>query len=483
MLLQRVVPPADKPVAGWHVSPLVDLAAYHFSWLWILIPLALSGDQHPKDYLALWAVGMTFSLVHRYYTLPYVFLDKQIFKQHVTRFTLFFFLLNLGSVAGAFLYRFKAPKHFFHPVDVALAIAGAALVVQCVVADKRGHKFSTRALCIAAAPFALACVLGVSGVLTASHEAVASTLLALFAFASIAVAVELGAIVFPIVTVIAAACGVASVALTNISLNDKPVSGAGVVGVVGVIAVLWNVWHTLMQKFGIMRMYAAKSAVPVDQRTPKWVDRFLIFGSFPLLAVIVGPQQRDTILHQSKSVTQYLVPALDGLEYIQYTAWPFAALLAAASIATFVWYERRAGFTLPRMSMAVALTLLNASFLFFSPLKVYVAYGFSHAIEYMVFVWAFLRRRYAQPLEHRPLLQRLLARPLLFYGAYTAAIGVTYFVIEFGKDFGLHQGGISIFGIKIGVWLFSFAIWQSLAHFYFDGFLWKMRAPAVRASL
>src|SRR5689334_22625147 len=90
--LERIVPPASKPVPGWHVSPVVDMAAYHFSWLWILVPLALSGDKHPKDYLGLFAVGMTLSLVHRYYTLPYVYLDKQVFSQHVTRFTLFFYL-------------------------------------------------------------------------------------------------------------------------------------------------------------------------------------------------------------------------------------------------------------------------------------------------------------------------------------------------------------------------------------------------------
>src|SRR3954469_1442272 len=136
-LLARVVPPADKPVAGWHVSAAVDLFAYHFSWLWILVPLALAGDKHPDDYLGLFAFGMTLSLVHRFYTLPYVYLDKAVFAQHVTRFTLFFFLLNLGSVASAFFFKWKAPKGFFGPVDVAVVLAGAALVAQCVVADKR----------------------------------------------------------------------------------------------------------------------------------------------------------------------------------------------------------------------------------------------------------------------------------------------------------------------------------------------------------
>ena len=40
---------------------------------------------------------------------------------------------------------------------------------------------------------------------------------------------------------------------------------------------------------------------------------------------------------------------------------------------------------------------LGAAFLFFDPVKVYLAFAFSHAVEYMVFVWAILRRRYAKP--------------------------------------------------------------------------------------
>ena len=37
------VPPATERVRSWHVSPAVDMAAYHFSWLWILVPLLLAG--------------------------------------------------------------------------------------------------------------------------------------------------------------------------------------------------------------------------------------------------------------------------------------------------------------------------------------------------------------------------------------------------------------------------------------------------------
>jgi hypothetical protein len=325
-------------------------------------------------------------------------------------------------------------------------------------------------------------------------EAAAITLLG-FGLASVVAAREVrgsesekartGATLFPVIVIATAVSGLVSLAVGSETLNDKVMKGSAIVGVIGVVAAVWNIWHTLMQKFGIMRVYAAKSAVPLDNRTPPWVDRFLIFGSFPFLAVWIGPANRHVIEGQAKSITQYVLPAVDFLEAVQVYALVPAILVFVASVANFLWWEWRGSrfASKQRLSMAFALTALNLSFLFFSPLKVYIAYGFSHAIEYMTFVWAFLRRRYAQPQVHKPLIQRLLTKPILSYGIFTLTIAAFFFGIEYADDFGLHEGGVKLFDIKFGTWLFSFAIWQSIAHFYFDGFLWKMRRKATRAHL
>jgi hypothetical protein len=281
-----------------------------------------------------------------------------------------------------------------------------------------------------------------------------------------------------------AAVAAAALAWPSAGLNDAKVKGSALVGAVGVFAAAWNVWHTLMQKFGILRVYAAKSQAAVERRTPAWVDRLLVFSWFPLLALYLGPAQREEIGKHYKSVTQFLVPVIDVLAAVQPVLLPPAVLLVLFALVAFVHYERRSGVvSVPRISMAVALFALNSCFFFVAPLKVYIAYGFSHALEYMVFVWAFLRRRYQGPLPHRPLLQRVLQHPVLAYGAFMLAIGGAFFVIEYGDNFQWHKGGIRLFDVKLSSWLFSFAIWHSMVHFYFDGFLWKMRAPAVRASL
>jgi hypothetical protein len=132
--------------------------------------------------------------------------------------------------------------------------------------------------------------------------------------------------------------------------------------------------------------------------------------------------------------------------------------------------------------MAAGLTLLAASFLVASPFKCYIAYGFSHAVEYVVFVWAFQRRRYARPLSPQPLLQRLLRHGALLYGAFIAAIAAAYLWSNYAVGFGWIERQPELFGLRTTMIIYLWAIWHSMAHFYFDGFLWKMR-PAVRAAL
>jgi hypothetical protein len=39
------------------------------------------------------------------------------------------------------------------------------------------------------------------------------------------------------------------------------------------------------------------------------------------------------------------------------------------------------------------------------------------------------------------------------------------------------------FGITLRGWILYYAVYQSLVHFYLDGFLWKMRQPEVRANI
>ena len=475
------LPHPDQPVRDWHVSPLVDVAAYHYSWLLILIPLALAGAAHPGDYLGLWAFGITVSFLHRHFTLPYVYLDGGVFQSFKTRFTLVPAVLFFGFLCSVMLQQARVPARFVTALDLGVLLAAVAVIVALWWRDRAGvcQPLANRVLVAAVAPFGIATVCGALGLWSKQHLACD---LVVGAFVVVA-ALRVGGRRLIAVVVSLLGAGVwLHVELGG--LNPERMKGGVVVGAAAMVAALWNIWHTAAQKVGILRVYNAKSSAAVALKVPLWVDRLLVMGWFPFLGAFLVTRERDTILTQGKVVRVWLEPIVDAVSAGAQVLLPLGALLIVASIAIFVRYEQRAtGLrSMPRLSMALGMTLLSASFLFVSPLKCYVAYGFSHAIEYVVFVWAFQRRRYAQPLAPPPLLQRLLRHTGAFYAVFTFVIAGSYFYLNFGNAYGFNDAKIKIFSYGAGTWLYCWAIWHSFTHFYFDGFLWKMRAP-VRAHL
>ncbi len=110
--LRRIfrVPPPTERVPSWHVSPAIDMAAYHFSWLWVLIPLAFAGPEYPSDYVPLYFAVLTFGFIHRHYTLGYVYLDPEIFARHRSRFIWVPLILAAGLLATPYLLRTSIPS-------------------------------------------------------------------------------------------------------------------------------------------------------------------------------------------------------------------------------------------------------------------------------------------------------------------------------------------------------------------------------------
>jgi len=473
------LPRPGASVAGWHVSPLVDVVAYHFSWLWILLPLALAGDVHPGDYLVLFAIGVTTSFVHRHVTMPYVYLDGEVFRAWKPRLTLVPAVLCCAFVASIALQQGTAPARSIRPLDLGLLLGALAPVVDIWWRDRRGDAIRDRELVVGALPFVVGTVAGLAwlpGHHGWFHVVVTPVVL-------LAVVVVCGRRTPGLV--VAAVIGLSAVLeWRGLALNERPFRTDAIVGAAAIVAAIWNVWHTAAQKVGILRVYNAKSSAPVERKVPLWVDRLLVFSWFPFLAALLVDRERERILQQGKVVKMYLGPIVDGLTTAMPILYPLGVVVIVAGAGLFLYYEHRAtGLRgIPRLSMAAGLTLLAASFLVASPFKCYIAYGFSHAVEYIVFVWAFQRRRYAVPLSPQPLLQRLLRHGALLYGLFIAVIAAIYLWSNYAVGFGWIERQPVLFGLRTTMIIYIWAIWHSMAHFYFDGFLWKMR-PSVRSAL
>lgn len=484
-------PDPDTRVEHWHVSPGIDTLAYAFSWLWMLIPFWMSGPTHPSDYMWFWIVGNALSTSHRHLTMPYVYMDRQVFGTQPGRFLVIPALLLAGFLFSGLYRGWTIPRGFFTLTDMSVGAMGLLLLLQWRRLDQlrtlphsllfgltalplvilggllvfpAGFGHASHSLTIGIALLGAACWMAWEG------RKEASPFVNSFA-PGLAVVLLFGAVL---------SASADAVALGPSSRMRMPL----VTGAVAAFAGAWNIWHVFMQKYGILRMYAAKSGLPRERWVPGWVDRFLVFGWVPAYFMYLPGQARPILQTHAQTVLHWLDPILLRLEALAVVGLPLTLAIGASSVVIYFWHEHAAsGLRNPaRMMMGTGTVLLALAFFLIDPFKAYVAYGFSHAVEYCVFVWAFQRRRYRTPLAHRPLIGSLLRSPFLFYGVFFLVVGGLYAGLEYGSGT-LYEGRLSVAGTPVRSWIFYWTVWHSMTHFYFDSFLWKMRLPEVRASL
>jgi hypothetical protein len=244
-----------------------------------------------------------------------------------------------------------------------------------------------------------------------------------------------------------------------------------------------------MQKYGIMRMYSAKARGRFAgelAEVPGWADRALVLCWLPLYFAYLGPLYREIAVDYFDDAKTVLPGFIDLLERAMPVTIPLT--LALVLVVHGLWLQREWQAnrlrSVPRLLMTAGTTGLAACFFVFDPVKVYLAFAFSHALEYCVFVWAFQRKRYQQPLEHGPALGRLLQRPVLFYLGMVALFAVAFLLLKYWGRFIMPEAARpELFGYRTAYWLGFWGVYQSMVHFYFDGFLWKMRLPSVRANI
>jgi hypothetical protein len=171
-----------------------------------------------------------------------------------------------------------------------------------------------------------------------------------------------------------------------------------------------------------------KSEIPLAERPPAWVDRMLLHGWFPVWVVYLGTSHRELVEQGFSRASFFINPVMDALVGIRVWALPLGGAIAVFSVAAFLWYEWRNDrfANRARLFMGIGTAALSASFLLFDPAKVFLSYTFSHALEYFVFVWAYQRKRFADPAAGPSLMKRMLQHPALFYRGFFLAVGAVY---------------------------------------------------------
>ena len=222
---------------------------------------------------------------------------------------------------------------------------------------------------------------------------------------------------------------------------------------VAVVGGLWNMEHTLMQRYGFVRIYGRRTGED-DGR----LERTMLLSWLVVTLLSVAADARTPERIASLPLGQINGGALDVL-----ASWrPYAmvllipsAVVAAVLTARWIGVERlrvRAG-TANRMK---ELYLLSTAAMFafavlVDPVAGLAGYAGAHAVEYFFIV------------DHRLATSRSTVSRLRFFVGYLAVFGILYLLVR------------STDQLYLWVVLFFGGL-----HFLFDGFIWKGRSkPAV----
>jgi tetratricopeptide (TPR) repeat protein len=235
----------------------------------------------------------------------------------------------------------------------------------------------------------------------------------------------------------------------------------------------WDIWHVLMQHYGFMRIYDAKQGVnnPMVSRMD-WA----LSISWYLTLIIASPHYRHNLLSRAYAAG---LPLISASTFV--AVQNFMMLLTATLTLVYVGYHLQ----LWRMGRPVSFRKLTLLGIFLSAtyyLYVYVEdfiVGFCvwsafHCIQYYGIVWVFNRTRVTR---NSPLTSfvRFLFRPgvglVAVYLGLIAGYGSLNYLVGFVTDETWHR------------LLIAFVFTSNALHYYYDGFIWKLREPDTRQDL
>src|ERR1043166_3105079 len=239
------------------------------------------------------------------------------------------------------------------------------------------------------------------------------------------------------------------------------------------VAFIWGVWHGMMQTYGFCRIYDAK--VGSFAEMTRRLDLALC-GIWFATAVLLSPQRMtDTLETYYSAGGPFIPPAL--LRSAHQGLLAVAIAVAGLFLANYVWSWVRGQRPSP-----VKLVLLVTSISFWwycnnivaSVLVGVALFEVFHDVQYLSLVWIYNRKRVESDRSIGGFMRFVFRRSGALVGLY---IGL---IFAYGA-LGYYNSSIGIDTVKrilTGVVTAS-----ALLHFYYDGFIWKVREKSTRQSL
>src|SRR5260370_12078412 len=239
------------------------------------------------------------------------------------------------------------------------------------------------------------------------------------------------------------------------------------------VAFIWGVWHGMMQTYGFCRIYDAK--VGSFAQLTRRLD-FALCGMWSPTAVLVSPQQMtDTLERYYSAGGPFIPPAL--LRAAQQGLLTVALVISGVFLVNFVWMWMQG-----KRPSPVKLVLLVTSICFWwycnnivaSVLVGIALFEVFHDLQYLSLVWIYNRKRVESDRSIGGFMRFVFRRSGALVDVYVGLV-LAYGGLSLSKSY---VGIDAVKNILTGVVTAS-----ALLHFYYDGFIWKMREKSTQQSL
>lgn len=238
-----------------------------------------------------------------------------------------------------------------------------------------------------------------------------------------------------------------------------------------VVGGLWNAEHTLMQRYGITRIYGRK----VGEQDGR-LEKVLLFSWLTLALLWVAADNRTPERLTTIDLGANNARAVESLVLLRDVAGllvvPVAVLAAVCMIAWTgreVRNRRRAN---RAKWLYVGSTAALFAWILVDPVAGIMGYVGAHALEYFVIVHQSMGRRYGDPATGgRSLLARAVRAPTGRVGFFAVYLGAVVALVALLQRFGSPLAYTVVFFTLGGL------------HIFYDGFIWKLRRPHVARSL
>jgi tetratricopeptide (TPR) repeat protein len=239
------------------------------------------------------------------------------------------------------------------------------------------------------------------------------------------------------------------------------------------VAFIWGVWHGMMQTYGFCRIYDAKvgSFAEITRRLD-----FALCGIWFATAVLLSPQRMtDTLETYYSAGGAFISPTV--LRAGQMCLLAVALLISALFLANFIWM-----WSSGKRPSPVKLVLLVTSICFWwycnnivaSVLVGVALFEVFHDVQYLSLVWIYNRKRVESDSSIGGFMRFVFRRSGALVGVYIGLV-LAYGGLSLSKSY---VGIDAVKNILTGVVTAS-----ALLHFYYDGFIWKVREKSTRQSL